>query len=332
MTLSNNTTISTTQTECTLEYTTKSIDTFRAFSLTPKAVDNSIISNNQSTHYSTRPYLYTSHRYMGGITLEAAIAIPTFIFFLTTLISVINAIYIQLTLQIQLEETSRTISQNMYNYYTEYLIEDKADNKDNIYNDIALDILSLGVIQNNFLDNDMKIFLDNSSVHKGSKGINFLSSNIDFDKGLLDLIITYSIKIPFVPRNIATINLSNRCYLHLYIGEELSKKQNPQDNYVYCTMYGQVYHTNKYCQYLLNYSRLTTFSNVDSTIYQPCLNCVDMDLDQLKANNPVVYITDSGYAYHTSLDCSSFTGSIYKVLYSSLPKNKKICTQCLKGK
>ena len=332
MTLSNNTTISTAQARCTLKQTKQSIDTFRASSLTHRAVDNSNVSNSLSTHYSTRPYLYTSNKYKGSITLEAAIALPIFIFFFTTLLSVMNAMYIQLSLQIQLEETARTISKTVYNTYTTHLVLNDDKDDDTTYADLNLAILSIATIQNTFLDSDMKNFLDNSSVHKGSKGINFLSSNIDADKGFVDLVLTYSVKIPFVPKNIATINLSNRCYLHLYMGESLSKELESENTYVYCTVYGQVYHTNKYCQYLLNYSKATSFNQIDLAMYQTCLSCVDMDLSQLKSANPIVYTTDKGYAYHTSLECSTFTGSVYRLLYSALPKNKKICTQCFKGK
>ncbi len=357
MTFWDNATKSNSQTDSLYQDIYANRHTFRAYSLTDRAVDCSVISNSSSTHYAQRSYLYASPEASGSVTIEAAIAVPIFIFFLTALIWIMNIMYIQLTLQIQLEESARQLSQTAYTAYMAYYTlsddsneedDDEADvnstdsatdySTDNntsgadILKNIGLTALSVSAIQNTFMTNDMKTFLDNSSINKGSSGVSFLSSQIDYDAGIVDLIVTYQANIPFVPDSLCSLKLSNRCYFHLYTGEELSKEQQGNTIYLYYTTYGQVFHTNRYCQYLLNYSRVIPFNEVDFSIYQGCLYCAEDDLDNYQKENPMAYITESGYAYHLSLSCQTFTESVFRVAYSTMPEDKKICSQCLKGK
>lgn len=329
MTLLNNATNINRQTVFHCPFKNAETVAFREHSLTTRAVDYTHISNIQSTNYSIRSYLCASRKLRGSVTLEAAIALPIFMFFFIALTSVINLIYVQLTIQIQLEETARILSQTSY---VAYMTQAHNAQTDSVTDNLALTALSIATIQNTFMDENMKSFLDASLIKNGYKGVNFLSTSVDSDEGLIDLVLTYSVNIPFIPENVFSFKLSNRCYFRSYIGTELSEKQSSDDIYVYYTVYGQVYHTQKYCKYLLNYSKVIPFNDIDHSFYEPCKLCTDRTLDTYKKENPPMYITESGQAFHITLSCPSFTGNIFRMPYSSMPSNSNICSECLKGK
>ena len=71
-----------------------------------------------SINYSERPYLCTSsskkQNLKGSITIEASIAFPIFIIVSYALISIISVLYLQLSMQIALEETIRSTSKSAY--------------------------------------------------------------------------------------------------------------------------------------------------------------------------------------------------------------------------
>ena len=63
-------------------------------------------------------------------------------------------------------------------------------------------------------------------------------------------------------------------------GKELAKKQTPVDIYVYYTSYGKVFHFNRYCQYLLNYTEAIRYSKRDFLL-NSCVQCVNKTSDLL---------------------------------------------------
>ena len=293
-----------------------------------------------SINYSGRSYLYTSRLFnktlRGSLTIEASISIPIFMIVICILISIVSILYLQLSMQFALEETVRQASKTAY--ISSLFLSLDEDNKQNVANSepsitesIASSLLSSAYLETTFINNENKKMINNPLIIDGEDGLYFLASSIDLDEGIADIILNYKVKLPFLPEKFFCFNLTNRCYIHLYTGKDLEEKQTQADSYVYFTVYGSVFHFNKYCSYLLNYTDAVKYNNMDEGIAR-CTKCVTLIHDQLKSKNPIVYITKSQETFHTSLDCPTFTGSIFQTTYSSLDATDKICEQCLKGK
>ena len=99
--------------------------------------------------------------------------------------------------------------------------------------------------------------------------------------------MSYEVSIPFIPDKLLSFNLVNRCYIHLYTGLDMAREQTPDDFYVYYTVTGQVFHTYKYCRYLLNYTDAIPYLNI-SGIECPCKLCCKDTLETLQEENKIV--------------------------------------------
>ena len=313
----------------------------RKESLHFRAVEFNTIPIINSITYPERSCLYTSskikHSPKGSITIEAAIGFPIFFLLLMSLVYIINIMYLQTSLQIALEETIRDASKTAY-ITAEFLAMTNGEQSDAVQNDSSLlenlggSLITSSYIHNAFLTESNKKILEASCVKNGANGISFLSSSIDTDAGIADIIMTYKVTIPFLPEDLFNLNLSNRCYVRLYTGLDMAKKQTAATPYVYYTTSGSVYHFNKYCQYLLNYTEAVRFNDRNHELSSCPLCDEGISLDNMAEQNPLVYVTLSSYCYHSSLDCQAFTGDIFRIKYSSSIKKDDICETCLKGK
>ena len=306
----------------------------------PPAVEfysNPIIN---SINYSERPYLYASkssvNTLKGSLTIEASIGFPLFMIIVSILLSITSILYLQLSMQLALEETVRQSSKTAY--ISKLFLSLDEENKENVVNaepslteNIATSLISATYLKSAFASKENKNLINSPLIINGENGVNFYSSSIDINEGIADIILNYKVKLPFLPEKLFNFNLTNRCYIHIYSGKELAKKQTIVDNYVYFTSHGRVFHFNKYCQYLLDYTDAINYKKMEPDIAS-CVRCVTLSLDQLKSQNPIVYLTKSRQVFHTSLSCPTFTGNIFRTSYNSLNDSDKICEQCLKGK
>ena len=229
--------------------------TLQGSGLCNRAVDSDSIPIIDSTHYKKRPCLYTSHS--GSITIEAALSLSIFILISLSLTYIINIMYLQTSLQIALEETVRDASGTAYITAEFYSLsageQSDAISKDSsVIENIGAKALSASYFRHSFLIDHNREILNNSCIKDGENGISFLSSSIDSTSDVADIILSYTVTIPFIPENLFSLNLTNRCYVRLYTGMDMSKEQTPSDVYVYYTVHGNVFHLNRYCRYLIN--------------------------------------------------------------------------------
>ncbi len=296
---------------------------------------NNLLRNLPNTKRSS---LCTSPLAHGSITLEASICIPLFFLGLLTIIYIINIITIQLTLQIALEETIRDISKEAYisSKFYSMLTEEQAntlEDDSSILENIGATIISVPYVKHKFMNDDIKNFLDNSYVENGSDGISFKFSSVDMKNNIVDVVIDYKYCIPFIPNDLLSFRLSNRCYSRIYMGKDMEKEQKEAFFYIYYATTSSVVHTNKYCQYLLNYSKAIRYNEIVRLHpIDGCALCAnDTTIEQLRKDDAIVYLTTNEDIYHITLDCQSFTGDIFRLKISSL-ENQNICKKCLEGK
>ena len=262
----------------------------------------------------------SSLKVKASLTIEAAIVIPMFMFFVLAIVSFALIISLQLDIQIQMEDTARTLSKKAY-----YL-----EKKDMTQE--GLNTLTLGA---SVISGELKSKLDNSRIVGGAGGVNTLLSTYDADTGEIDIVLNYKYSLPFLPDKIAKIALSQRSVSRAWIGRELDEdgadggtNSDSDSTKVYVTETGSVYHTSKECSYLdlsirnVDGSEVDSLRNKSGGKYYCCPLCV-----KNQEASGTVYITDYGENWHTSLGCSGLKRTINEVDLSDV-EGMKPCSKC----
>ena len=100
-----------------------------------------------------------------------------------------------------------------------------------------------------------------------------------------------------------------------------------QEEYVYVTESGQVYHVSRNCTHLKLSVRQVSFleaqmsRNENGEVYGACEKCCE------GAGVKTVYITSEGDRYHFERECPGLKRTIYCVPVSQVP-DYRICSRC----
>ena len=266
----------------------------------------------------------------GIITVEASVILPIYIFVIATLLYLFNILYIETIFQERLSEIARDISSSYYAVTALSELSDEDKSKADFFqsslpSDLPSSIINTYYINSIFF-NDRILELTNSNyIINNRNGISFIGTSFDSVTNELLIKMSYKINIPFLP-SLIELPITQYCKINLYTGKHITDSQSPNDTYVYICISGNVYHTNKYCSYLLKYTSVLPSDSPALLELLPCLQCRSQHLDHYSLK--YVYLTDSGDCYHYSLDCSTFTRGIYKVKYEDISDTYHICTRC----
>lgn len=160
-------------------------------------------------------------------------------------------------------------------------------------------------------------------VTGGNVGISL--SRSDLSDCYVDLQADYHIRLPVSFFTVKGIMISQSSKSRKWTGD---KDDGQEEDYVYVTETGTVYHRDRMCSYLdlsiqtVNSSGLDGMRNKGGHKYYPCAECA--------AKNKVgstVYITDYGTCYHTSLSCSGLKRTIYLIPLSEVG-GRGPCSKC----
>ena len=163
-------------------------------------------------------------------------------------------------------------------------------------------------------------------VYGGKPGISILQSDMSGDH--IELVAKYKIKFPINFFNIGIISLEQHGYHRKWTGKQLTSTE---DEYVYYTDTGEVYHLTSTCNYLdlsihtANYSQIETLRNRSNHRYSAC-SCAVANISA----NSTVYITDYGIRYHSNLHCSGLKRTIHMVRRSEVG-NRRLCSKCARA-
>lgn len=273
-----------------------------------------------------RTSLFTSLLKKGSLTIEAAIVIPIILFFFMNLLSAIKMIGIQSNLMTAFHQVGKEMAIQGYLY-------DKAPIKDNEVSWISSMLIGNVYVKDRIKNHIGKEKLDNSLLIKGSKGINYIHTEIMKDD-IIDIIGIYQVSPFFSEIPIFRIKMMNRSRLRGWTGydntlhsEQEEKDSTSQDTKnVYITNTGEVYHTNRGCTHIRlsitasNIEAIKTIRNQSGGKYKPCDSC------EIKGTIKV-YITKNGQRYHSSTSCHSLKRTIKEIPLSQV-KEKPLCTRC----
>lgn len=148
-----------------------------------------------------------------------------------------------------------------------------------------------------------------------------------FDRGYVELNADYTIRLPIGFFNEKGVRVSQTSKSRMWTGDADSNCGQNED-YVYVTEHGTVYHRNRECNYLdltiraVNYADVGAKRNKNEHKYYACSSCV---AEKMWLSN--VYITDYGTCYHASLGCSGLKRTIYLIPISEVG-GKGACSKC----
>ncbi len=271
----------------------------------------------------------TSRKLSAGMTVEASILLPLFIFFFLNMGCAIEMIRFHGNLQLALWQVGSEMS--LYGYVLDSGEMPVEEQKDSWWKELAGMVFSSTYIKWRLIDHLGSDYIDQSPLTNGGDSLHLWESEIFGSGDEIDIVVTYSVSpwsrfIGFSP-----FRMANRYYSHIWNGYQLPAVMEEETRTVYLTEHGTVYHVRQDCTYLkfsirqIDAKELGWVRNRYGRQYEPCAKCA-------KGVCPVeVYITEVGNCYHYSIGCSSLKRTIYAVPLKEAV-NYRPCSRCGKEK
>lgn len=259
-----------------------------------------------------------------GMTVEASIVIPLFLFFFMNLLFAFDVLRLHGNLMGAMHQTGNKMA--FYGYaYRQGVKEENL-----LWNGIGSLALSEGYAKRKIIDILGKEYLDHTCLAAGSQGLDFSKSSIMGEGDRIELIVSYKVRPLAGFIGFPDISMENRYYGRAWTGYDVENKSDggkSRDPIVYVAENGTVYHMARNCAYLnpsikvVSALSVKELRNEDGEKYRMCGRCKE-DLYQA-----VVYVTSYGNKAHSSLDCSGLKRTIYALPLSET-EGKGKCPKC----
>ncbi len=159
-----------------------------------------------------------------------------------------------------------------------------------------------------------------SPLDGGSDGLQFLESDIEGD--IYTINMTYRIAGISQLSGFKKFRMANRYYGHMWNGYEIPEAED--EEYIYVTENGRVYHTNRECTHIRLSVRVVEATEALRE-YRPCEKCTD------KIPHPtgglLFFVSENGECYHSRRDCPGLKRTVQKI-----PKEEafkyEVCSRC----
>lgn len=268
----------------------------------------------------------------GSFTVEAAVAVPVFFFALLVFLYLFKVMLLQLQLQSGLTEAAKELSQ--LGYVRSNTVNTDTSDKNNTvceWDSLAQNLIISSEVNKYFPQKD------NYSVML-KRNISYDSSSYLEDNQSIDLIGEYTIRLPVPIFHFAEIAVVQRVRTRAFTGtkqlltsehDSVKVGQEEDDEYVYITETGRVYHRSLECSSLnlkifeCEFNRVDSKRNSSGGKYKRCEKCC-------KNRNEITlaYICEDGDAYHASIECSGLKRIIRKVRLCDIMDEMRACKKC----
>ncbi len=234
-----------------------------------------------------------------SLTLEAALVFPLFLFVMVTVLSFFRVLQVT-------HLTSQALAQAGSQLSLTAAGEEAAVVK------------AAGYFHKELLEEE----LTDSLLVGGRLGIGFDGTSLKGE--YVDLRIQYRIKLPVSLFGIGQIPIAQRVHMKKWTGyhKEGDAVEAEEEQLVYITKNGEVYHTTAECTYLRLSTRRIGQGEALAEGYTACRLC---------GGEPGLfsyyYVTEEGERYHTSLSCSGLKRTVYLVRLSEA-EGRTACSRC----
>lgn len=256
-----------------------------------------------------------------GMTVEASIVLPLFLFFILNMGSALEMIRLHGNLQLGLWDVGRKLT--LYGYALESLELREVP--------VAELIFASTYVKGQLAEAVGEKYLDESPIVGGADGLMLLESEVLTDDDGLEITVTYGVR-PFsgLVGNFG-FRMANRYYAHLWTGYEIPVTEEAVAM-AYLAENAQVYHLDRGCSHLaltvkqIHSIELEYARNNYGKRYVECKKCVAGVGD---AENAVFvcYIAEDGDCYHWDAGCSGLKRTVYCVPVEEAKKYVP-CSRC----
>lgn len=281
-------------------------------------------------------FTFLRKKLCAGMTVEAAILLPLFLFFFINLGSAIEMMRLHGNLQLALWNVGRQLA--IYGYALESIedikesyeeIERKPENES--WWEELIDIaLSYTYVKGEVISYVGVEYLEESPLTYGADGLQFWESDI-VSHDCVELIVTYSVSPLSKLIGFRPFRMVNRYYSHVWSGYHiLGTADEEGDKIVYVAEQGMVYHQNRNCTHLMLSIQQVTLEeaflrrNFQGGKYSECEKCGQNNFPSR------VYITNEGNRYHYDRGCPGLKRTIFTILKKEAEKYKP-CKRCFGG-
>lgn len=280
-----------------------------------------------------------------SLTVEAALVLPVFLYFMLTFLYFIQVFTVQERIQSAITRMGLNLAK------AGYVFKDFPDLKeassldltvfDNEYN-VGLGELADSLVSEELLKLYSRKYLDTEQINRSSilygfDCISFIGSSILCGDDYIDIVVGYEISIPIPVFIIGDMQFVQRVRLRNWTGYEVAAAyrtegtENEDETYVYISDTGSVYHREENCSHIkLSVSAVqgipTGLRNEYGGKYTPCEACCIGEEDPFAT----YYITSDGTKYHSRRDCSKIKRSITKIKLSEAG-SRRPCKRCHGG-
>lgn len=310
----------------------------------PRRVKNIHNRWRKKVDNTERRTLWTKEAYISSkasLTVEAALAMPLFLFALLTFLYFIQLFTLQEIIQSTITKMSLNMAKTAY-VYEDFAGMEEALNFDETILGTEIEI-GLGDFAKSHVDQTIlklyaKQYLDvdrinHSCIRDGFGGISFRDSEILNEDASIDIVVRYQVFFPIKLFSFPDMEMLQRVRVRAWTGYEVAaayslEEEDGKAEMVYITETGRVYHQSATCSHIrLSVSAIaglpTTQRNENGGKYYPCEKCCDGEL------NPygTYFITSDGTRYHTKRDCSKIKRNVKEVPLSEVG-NRPACKRC----
>lgn len=271
------------------------------------------IYRSKKSFYST-PAKRTSFFSFGlsaSVTVEAALTIPLFFMAVMALFYMLEVMSIRTNIRCGMQYAAKAAAEDAY----------------------IVPVRSVGKLQSDIVKSIGEERLDRSIIVGGASGIQCEESVMSAVTGILNMKVNYQVKLPIPVFAVPPVRMEETMRVKGWTGYVRIAGAGENEDVVYITETGMVYHRDYHCNYLdlsirpVSSSDISSIRNEEGGKYYPCEYCTSVGGNGSGDFAGIVYVTDYGEHYHSSLNCSRLKRTIYAVPVSEAV-GKGACSKC----
>lgn len=246
-------------------------------------------------------------RLLAMFTLEAAVILPLLAAFFVSILFFFRVMQVELEVQKALNDTGRKLAVYLCDVTDASVVE-------------------MAAAKASFLKEMNGRDVAEHYITGGRMGISLLGS--DFSGNEIVLNACYQIRLPIKIFRNWDFFMVQHADCRKWNGWNGSGETENADEWVYITPTGTVYHTINTCTHLVlsirsvEYAQIGMLRSENGERYERCLLCAKGD----KAAGRI-YITNQGNRYHTDLNCSGITRTVFMIRLSEAG-GRRPCSRC----
>lgn len=241
----------------------------------------------------------------GSLTIEAAFGIPLFLFAALCLIWLIEIQSIRISILNAAQSAAKAAAEST----------------------AVFPVLDTGKLKSDMADILGKERMERSILYGGASGVSLDGSYLSPVTGEIKVCLSYRVKIPLPILKNPSARMEETFKVSGWQGYMPGGFSDRDQDIVYVTENGTVYHEDYSCSYLrlsiryVPYAGISDLRNENGGKYYPCEKCVSA------AAMSGVYLTNEGRRYHNSLTCSGLKRTI-RAIHRSEAGGLGGCSRC----